>query len=504
MPRFFALLFFNQINHQNIAAFSIAISCFLFIESAIELPRRSTIRTSGHSGSSRSVCHLPQIDPWDDSIKSYIYKAPPLNCSTVPVQFYIEQNDDQWGSLILKGQNLDRVQCRFCPVTRIDDFQIVFNQNWQEIKAFPFTDWPDEVDFIQISCQAKDGKEFTDIFSNIKRTSDADAELGKKWNIVMLGIDSMSRLNAIRQIPETLKKLHEHGGIILKGHNKVGENTFPNVVGMLTGERTEVDQGQPYPGALEHDGSTGRSYDNYPFIWKKFAQSGYKTMYAEDMPSIGTFQWQRAGFKQQPTDHYGRTMWVAMEKMKPLEALFDPLLLILENRKIHLTKHNSLCFNQRPKFVMQWNYAVKQMIKAHSGRVPFFIFSWLVELGHDHANDFQLADSELVRILDWYFENNFNKRTFFFLISDHGSRVDSIRNTLTGRIEDRLPFFSVIVPDEFKQEYPQFFKNLQVNSNRLTTHFDIYHTLQHILCLSNPSQCEAEGKGFFFKLSFFI
>ena len=51
--------------------------------------------------------------------------------------------------------------------------------------------------------------------------------------------------------------------------------------------------------------------DVYPMIWKEFMQSGYVTLFAEDMPQYGTFQLRLNGFQQIPVDHYMRPFWMA-------------------------------------------------------------------------------------------------------------------------------------------------------------------------------------------------
>ena len=51
--------------------------------------------------------------------------------------------------------------------------------------------------------------------------------------------------------------------------------------------------------------------DVYPFIWNLLEQSGYVTLYAEDQPSLGTWQLRFNGFEQPPTDHYIRPFWQA-------------------------------------------------------------------------------------------------------------------------------------------------------------------------------------------------
>lgn len=55
-------------------------------------------------------------------------------------------------------------------------------------------------------------------------------------DVLIIGLDSVSKLNFMRQLPKTYKLItRQLNAVVLIGFNKVGQNTFPNVVPMLTG-----------------------------------------------------------------------------------------------------------------------------------------------------------------------------------------------------------------------------------------------------------------------------
>lgn len=60
-------------------------------------------------------------------------------------------------------------------------------------------------------------------------------------------------------------------------------------------------------------------------------------------------------------------------------------------------------------------------------------------------------------------------------------RFADIRNTLQGKQEERLPFFSFIFPPWFKQAHPQAYANFVYNTQYLTSPFDVHKTLENIL-----------------------
>lgn len=53
--------------------------------------------------------------------------------------------------------------------------------------------------------------------------------------------------------------------------------------------------------------------DDCPIIWRNFSRAGYVTAYVEDEPTIGTFNYKKAGFKHAPTDFYLRPFLLAAQ-----------------------------------------------------------------------------------------------------------------------------------------------------------------------------------------------
>lgn len=72
------------------------------------------------------------------------------------------------------------------------------------------------------------------------------------------------------------------------------------------------------------------------------------------------------------------------------------------------------------------------------------------------------ADDDIADILEkqkYRFDDQ-----FLFMFSDHGHRFDAVRETFVGRLEERLPFFSVHVPRSLRTQYPHFDKVLRWNA----------------------------------------
>lgn len=183
---------------------------------------------------------------------------------------------------------------------------------------------PDDVEVVLVSCKNKSKKKKTQkIYENVHAilnprkvydrlengtNNNGTYSLSRKLSILVLGIDSVSRLNFQRSMPKTEKYLRETGWIGLKGYNKMGDNTFPNLMAILTGQNQEQAYSRCKP-------SEAYKLDRCPFLWYNFRNAGYITAYGEDETALNTFNYLKVGFVQPPTDYYLRPYMLASEKL---------------------------------------------------------------------------------------------------------------------------------------------------------------------------------------------
>ena len=125
-------------------------------------------------------------------------------------------------------------------------------------------------------------------------------------SVLMVGIDSVSRLNFLRHFEETQRFIstkpgHSSSPLFegpLYGLQKVGDNTWPNLMAMFTGE-PQSDWNKALP--------QNRKLDRLPLIFKSFSSAGYLTTYIEDMPRWGLWTYhQKNGFTTQPIEYFLR------------------------------------------------------------------------------------------------------------------------------------------------------------------------------------------------------
>jgi hypothetical protein len=105
--------------------------------------------------------------------------------------------------------------------------------------------------------------------SSQRRSADKE-----RLSILMLGFDSVSSLNLIRSLPRTVHHLRRNGWLELRGYNKMGENTLPNIAALLMRLCQDEVKKQCWV-------SRFKNFDSCPFIWWEFSKLGYVTAYAE-------------------------------------------------------------------------------------------------------------------------------------------------------------------------------------------------------------------------------
>lgn len=274
-------------------------------------------------------------------------------------------------------------------------------------------------------------------------------------NILVFGFDSVSHVNFMRRLPNLYSYLtNDLRAIVLDNYNIVGDGTTAAILAALAGSYEEE-----LPETRR--GKSKTSVDVYPFIFSKFHKNRYVTAYAEDESSIGTFQYRLNGFKDPPSDHY----------MRPFQ---------LQAEKEH-KKHPLYCLGSKPKInvLMDWLEGVFTQYPQDVGK---FVFGFHSEYSHGVVEELSLADEPVTAWVKHLNASGVLDNTILVMMSDHGHRFSFTRSTMQGKYEERLPFFSFVVPQWFPKEFPLSYKSLQVNAlDRLTTPFDVHETFLTIM-----------------------
>ena len=410
-------------------------------------------------------CKIPNLDPFEPSVKNYFLFNGPLHCPNKPVLTYQEDNMLRINRSAIKHFKLtDFRNCQYQPIIRPNQssdfiFEYIQDGVWfsEDIEV--------KYEFMRVMCYSTSGGiMYTNFHSFVLRddslvnhrleSSLKVPPVKEKMNVLLIGVDSISRLNFIRQMPRTRKYiLDQLGAYEMKGYNKVADNTFVNIVPLTTGK---------YVKELPWNEKLARQpFDKYNFIWKNYSNNGYMTLYAEDAPAISIFDYLKAGFHKPPCDHYNRPFFLAM----------------VRNKSLWMKKKNCVLNRLETDFILRYVYDFTKVYHD----MPHMAFAFITRLTHDNINSVGYADEPYYNFFNkMEQEGRFNNSIVFFY-SDHGSRFGKFRSTYLGKLEERLPFMFLIFPKWFVSRYPEIDRVLKINSHRLTTPFDIYKTLVDIL-----------------------
>ena len=121
---------------------------------------------------------------------------------------------------------------------------------------------------------------------------------------------------------------------------------------------------------------------------------------------------------------------------------------------------------------------------------------------HDIYANFKLFDQDFLDFHEFLDASKTRQNTLVVWFGDHGARSAKYRATMVGKLEERLPFMAFSFPRWFKTKYPLEFQNFQQNAKIMTSHFDIFSTLKHMLNFGgNFENNHKWGKSLFTELS---
>ncbi|CAB3397762.1 unnamed protein product [Caenorhabditis bovis] len=412
----------------------------------------------------QATCDIPQLNPWDPSILSYYNKPNRLDCQ--PKQDEIVEKFEN-GTLFFNPSKIKNIVCTLTPIEKfegVSDSDVDFKQNipidFSKGFAIPVDD-----EFFEVNCESKGiikKSVFKYHYAQIIRKNETISkkpiveESENFPSVIMIGIDSMSKSNFIRQLPKTFKHMKDTGFVVMNGHVKIHDNTYGNLNAILMGKRAV--SVVEFPAEIEE--SWDIAFDKYPYIWKNFSDNGYATFFAEDRPDIGTFSYKEKlkGFLKKPTNHYMRTFWI---------AAFWSLI---------ARRSSSYCYDKKPFHQIMFDY-LEDFVQKYDDKRKF-AFWWTQDISHDFLNSIGAIDDDFE---DFFVRNeNVLQNSIVIVFSDHGHRTDRIRETVVGRLESRLPFHAIRIPQNLRKKYPWIIERLEINSRQMTTQFDVYESLLKI------------------------
>lgn len=288
---------------------------------------------------------------------------------------------------------MGKITCDFYDIIRTSDYNYKYGVKTRSSNYYVLKN----SDFAVANCWSENRDSWhgtiIGIRQNIQHRIKEDNKIA--LNVLMFGLDSLSKNAFIRKLPKSYEYLTKSlNGHVLQGYNILGDGTPHALIPILTGF-TELEL--PEVGKRQRNSE----YVNvYPMVWNDYQKNGYVTAFNEDVPHIGTFTYRLNGFAEQPTDHYMRTYYVAIQK--------------------DLSYYADLCVGSQPRHKVMMDYTTQFMLSYET--LPRFVFSFHGELSHDSINLVGGADDD---ITNWMMELNklgILNNTILIMMSDHGNR----------------------------------------------------------------------------------
>ncbi|GJQ86031.1 hypothetical protein Trydic_g14975, partial [Trypoxylus dichotomus] len=415
------------------------------------------------------ACKQPNIPLNSPEIIEYIKDVAPINCNST-IDWVKCKNSECFIKEEIEMQK-GKIRCSFTDILRRDDFALNDGDTTNSDSYYKL----EASDNVKVKCTSFDNTKWQSVLTGIRLNREIWDRSGWGYvpknglmlNVLMFGFDSLSRNTFIRKLPKSYDYLSNYlRGLVLQGYNIVGDGTPQALTPILTG-RTELE----LPDVRKRFTNT-QTVDVYPFIWKDFQENGYVTGFLEDLPYTGIYQYRLKGFSNPPTDHYMRPYYLAISK--------------------EFEKWPRLCVGETPRHKVMLDY-IEQFFAVYKSK-PKFLFGFHGELSHDDYNLIGAADNDLLDFLKNLEKSGILDNTVLILMADHGPRFSKIRNTIQGKQEERLPFFSFRFPEWFKRKHQKIYDNFVSNLNTLTTPFDIHATLKDILDFQSPDVGSLENR----------
>ena len=408
------------------------------------------------------ACVLPNLPLWNERMFYAAYSEPCKKVVCKEEEDWVYTANGNFHTSARARQRYGSIDCSYIPIVCEND----------DNKLLPIVEHVETgssltADAMHVTCTSSSGHRYENIHASISISeSDSRRNNGKgykqrgvdsppQYNVIILGLDSMSRFAYKRFLPKSYTYFtRELGGVVLEGFNIVGDGTTQALMPMLTGKNEtdvpEVRRG--HANAIHVDVAT-------KFVWTKFEEHGYKTLWAEDHQEYATFHYRLMGFKNQPTLHY----------MRPFQ------LYVKDKYK------NANCFGSKSKYQLFIDWLIEAMDSYKKLNFPVFGLGFHSEITHNDNACAVQAETDTLRFLQYFKDSGLAENTFLFLMGDHGLRTGPIRQTEQGKLEERMPFMGISVPSNFRELNPSKYETLRQNIKRLTTPFDIYGTLLEIL-----------------------
>ena len=274
-------------------------------------------------------------------------------------------------------------------------------------------------------------------------------------NILILYLDSLSRVNALRQLKKTTKLFEKFMPYKGSFHKKYSSENFHSFQ------------------FFKYYSFLGYTTINYPFLFygqnctsfnksiitKFFKKNGFVTSEAIDFCGIDNI----------------RTFHNFTE-----EDIYDHILPLCDPNNDHYSLNTIRCLYGKKNLEYLIEYTKQFWQKYINNRKYSIIFT-----NHPHEGTLTVVkylDDIISKFLINLFNHHLLKNTTIILLSDHGTGMPSIYySTDFFKIEKNLPILLILINDRKNISYEEQYKHIYENQQNFITSFDIFNTLGNII-----------------------
>lgn len=170
------------------------------------------------------------------------------------------------------------------------------------------------------------------------------------------------------------------------------------------------------------------------------------------------FNFKKFGFQQKPMDFWLRHYWLSLYDSKSAK----PNNLNSNDHPCYYdVLFHKLGFKWLADFLKEYSYTSTNVSKTDQNLFGIFKSN---EMSHDYLERLFWIDDDLKSLLQEMLTESFLDNTLLILMGDHGHRFHSIRHTTNGKLEQKLPALSILLPRKLTKQNPYLNDILNMNT----------------------------------------
>ena len=273
-------------------------------------------------------------------------------------------------------------------------------------------------------------------------------------NIIILYIDSVSRVNSLRQLKKTLKFFEK---FMLYNGSSLDKNSSEKFHSFQFFKYHSFQYGTPFNYPILFYGSSRNR--KIVLITKYLKENGYVTCYSGELCA-----------KDNARTKHNLT----------IEEAYDHQYVICDPNRESININTKRCLYGKQNIEYLYEYGNQFWRKYKDNRKFLTIVS---NDGHEGTLEvLKFADNIIFNFTNNLFNDNLLKKTSIILMSDHGDGMPSIYFPYDFyRIETHLPMLYMIINDRKNISYEEQYKNIYENQQTFITGYDIYNTIGNLI-----------------------